>query len=99
MTELARFGRLFNTDEFRKTPAADIRSSGYVLDTIEAAVWSLLTTDSLKAALLAAVNLGDDTDTVAAVAGGLAGLYYGYEAIPEEWLQTIQKREWIKAKL
>ncbi len=42
------------------------------------------------------VNLGYDTDTVAAVAGGLAGLYYGYANIPEEWLDKIQKRNWIE---
>ena len=42
------------------------------------------------------MNLGDDTDTVSAIAGGLAGLYYGYRNIPKEWLETIQKREWIE---
>ena len=56
---------------------------------LEAAIWCLINTDSLKDALLKAVNLGDDTDTVAAIAGGLAGLFYGYEAIPEEWLKCI----------
>ena len=43
-----------------------------------------------------AVNLGDDTDTVGAIAGGLAGLFYGYDAIPEDWLAAIQRREWIE---
>lgn len=46
--------------------------------------------------LLKAVNLGSDTDTVGAIAGGLVELYYGYEGIPEEWLQVIAKREWIE---
>ena len=46
--------------------------------------------------MLKAVNLGDDTDTVAAIAGGLAGLYYGYEEIPKDWLVVIKKREWIE---
>lgn len=46
--------------------------------------------------MLKAVNLGDDTDTVAAIAGGLAGLYYGYEAIPREWLAVIKRKEWIE---
>ena len=96
MTELARFGRLFDLKEFAETPEKEIRSSGYVLDSIEAAVWCLITTDNLKDCLLKAVNLGDDTDTVAAIAGGLAGLYYGYGAIPEEWLEAIQRREWIE---
>ena len=63
---------------------------------MEAAVWSLLNTDSFELGLLVAVNLGDDTDTVGAIAGGLAGLYYGYDAIPEEWLAAIKRREWIE---
>ena len=46
--------------------------------------------------MLKVVNLGDDTDTVAAIAGGLAGLYYGYEDIPEEWLGVIKRRDWIE---
>ena len=46
--------------------------------------------------MLKAVNLGDDTDTVSAIAGGLAGLYYGYEAIPQEWIAVIKRKEWIE---
>ena len=46
--------------------------------------------------MLKAVNLGEDTDTVAAIAGGLAGLYYGYEAIPQEWIAVIKRKEWIE---
>ena len=46
--------------------------------------------------MLKAINLGEDTDTVAAVAGGIAGLYYGYDNIPEEWLSQIAKREYIE---
>ncbi len=76
-----------------------IRSSGYVLDTLEAAFWCLLTTDSYRECVITAVELGDDTDTVAAVAGGLAGLYYGIggeKGIPEEWLDKIARKEWIR---
>ena len=73
-----------------------IHGTGYVVDTLEAAVWSLGTTNSFEEALLKAVNLGEDTDTVAAIAGGLAGLFYGYEAIPESWLAALQLREWIE---
>ena len=63
---------------------------------IEAAIWCLIKTQSLKDCLLLAVNLGDDTDTVGAIAGGIAGLFYGYDNIPEEWLSAIQQREWIE---
>ena len=87
--------RLTVLDQFKGVSANRVSSSGYVIDTIEAAVWSLITTDSLKDALLTAVNLGDDTDTVGAIAGGLAALYYGYDAIPADWIQAIQKKDWI----
>ena len=77
-------------------PEKDIRSTGYVVDTIEAAVWSFLTTKDFETCELKAVNLGDDADTVGAIAGGLAGLYYGYGAIPEAWLAVLQRRKWIE---
>lgn len=94
--DLDHYRRLYFMSYFAETPESEIRSSGYVVDTLEAAVWSLLTTDSFEQALLRAVNLGDDADTVGAVAGGLAGLYYEYGAIPKEWLAVIQRREWIE---
>ena len=90
------YDRLKNLTVFAGTPEDAIKSSGYVVDTLEAAVWSLLNTNSFDSALLLAVNLGDDSDTVAAIAGGLAGLFYGYDAIPKDWLQAIQKRDMIE---
>lgn len=74
----------------------EIKSSGYVVSTLEAALWCLLTTNSFRDCLIQAVNLGDDTDTVAAVAGGLAGLKYGLEGIPQDWLEAIAKRNDIE---
>ncbi|MBQ7372399.1 MAG: ADP-ribosylglycohydrolase family protein [Blautia sp.] len=90
------YDRLKDLEAFKSLPADKIKSTGYVVDALEAAVWSLLTTGSFNQALLKAVNLGDDTDTVGAIAGGLAGLYYGYDSIPEEWLSAIKRREWIE---
>ena len=90
------YDRLKDMETFKSLPSEKIKSTGYVVDALEAAVWSLLTTGSFNQALLKAVNLGDDTDTVGAIAGGLAGLYYGYDSIPEEWLSAIKRREWIE---
>ena len=67
----------------------DIQSTGYVIHTLEAATWCLLTTKTFSDAVLKAVNLGSDTDTTAAVAGGLAGAIYGYRAIPVNWMETL----------
>lgn len=94
--EISRYGRLRDLSAFRGLPASEIKSSGYVVDTLEAAVWSLLKTGTFRDALLVAVNLGDDTDTVGAICGGLAGLYYGYDEIPDDWLAVIQRRDWIE---
>ena len=95
--ELSFFGRLQNLYAFRGTPEEEIRSGGYVVETLEAALWSLLNTKNFRDALLTAVNLGEDTDSVGAVCGGLAGLFYGYKEIPEAWLAVIKRREWIEA--
>ncbi len=93
--EMEKYVRLTDVQEFRNTPETEIKSSGYVVDTLEAAVWSLINSQSYSEAVLKAVNLGSDTDTIAAVTGGLAGLYYGMEAIPEEWVASIQRKKWI----
>lgn len=77
----------------------DIRSSGYVVDTLEAALWCLLTSTSYPETVLKAVNLGDDTDTVAAVAGGLAGIIYGLEGIPDNWLAQLRHKELLESCL
>lgn len=94
--EMKYLRRLFDLNELCATPENEINSSGYVIDSIEAAVWCLITTGSYRECMVKAANLGEDTDTVAAIAGGLAGLYYGYDGIPSEWLTVIKRREWIE---
>lgn len=74
----------------------DINSGGYVVDSLEAAIWCLLTTNSYEECVLKAVNLGEDTDTVAAIAGSLAGALYGVDAIPENWMGKLRKKEYIE---
>lgn len=66
-----------------------IRSSGYVVHCLEAALWSFASTSSFEAAVLCAVNLGDDADTTAAVCGQIAGAFYGAEAIPQQWRDKL----------
>lgn len=78
---------------------SDIRSSGFVVDTLEAAFWCVKTTNNYRDCVLKAVNLGGDTDTIAAIAGGIAGIMYevgGERGIPEEWISCILKRDWIE---
>ncbi|MBL9005499.1 MAG: O-acetyl-ADP-ribose deacetylase [Myxococcales bacterium] len=73
-----------------------VQSSGQVVQTLEAGVWCLLSTQSYEDAVLRAVNLGGDTDTIASVTGGLAGLCYGVSAIPEPWRQAMARAEDIE---
>ncbi|MEW6698151.1 MAG: ADP-ribosylglycohydrolase family protein [Bacillota bacterium] len=93
--ELVHFERVIN-GTLPELPEDEIKSSGYVVDTLEAATWCLLNYANFKDTLLTAVNLGEDTDTVGAVTGGLAGVYYGYSNIPEEWLTEIKILEDIR---
>lgn len=92
--EIKHYKKLFD-EKFTYTDINLIKSSGYVVDTLEAAIWCLLNTDCYKDCVLKAVNLGEDTDTVAAVAGGLAGILYGYDNIPKEWTDTLVKNDMI----
>jgi len=74
----------------------DIESSGYVIYSLEAALWCFLTTSNYAECVLKAVNLGEDTDTTAAIIGGLAGIYYGVNGIPEHWIDCLSRQEDIK---
>lgn len=76
-----------------------IESSGFVLHTLMASIWCLLNTNSYEDAVLTAVNLGDDTDTTAAVVGGLAGILYGYDNIPKKWIDQLKNKELIDSIL
>lgn len=85
---LKKFDRILKSD-VSALPESEIRSGGFVVDTLEAALWCFLTTHNYADAVLKAVNLGEDTDTTAAVTGALAGLAYGMESIPPAWLELV----------
>ena len=96
--ERLHFRRLFSSKVHRLRESS-IRSSGYVIHTLEAAVWCLLNSSSFGEAVLKAINLGDDTDTTGCVKGGLAGIHYGLAAIPEDWLKGWARHEEIQSLL
>lgn len=74
---------------------SEIKSTGYVVNTLEASLWCLFNTNSYEEAVLTAVNLGGDTDTIAAITGSMAGIYYGLDSIPKKWIDKIQDKERI----
>ncbi len=80
---------------YREKDASAIRGSGYVVASLEAALWCFARTDSYRDAVLEAANLGEDADTTAAITGQLAGAHYGEPALPAEWRATLAMRETI----
>lgn len=78
-------------DDFVSMPESQVASSGYVLHTLHASLWCLLTTNNYRDCVLKAVNLGGDTDTTDCVAGGLAGVAHGIKAIPPDWLSHLPR--------
>ena len=91
----SNFARLCD-ENFAALPEDKISAAGYVVSTLEAALWCLLNTNDYKTLALKAINLGQDTDTTGAVAGGLAGIVYGVESIPQEWLDTLKRRDYLE---
>lgn len=89
-----RFNRIIYND-ISVLNEDDIKSTGFVIDSLEASIWCLLNTDNYKDAVLKAVNLGDDTDTIGALTGGLAGLAYGYNNIPKEWINVLRRKDYL----
>jgi ADP-ribosyl-[dinitrogen reductase] hydrolase len=73
------------------------RGSGYVVNSLWSAVFCVRTTDTYEAAVRTAIQLGDDTDTTACLAGGLAGIIYGVDAIPKRWMDTLSGKDMVEA--
>lgn len=84
---------------FRRKQPPEIQGSGYVVKSLEAALWAFHDARDFREAVLRAVNLGDDADTTGAVCGQLAGAYWGESGIPAEWLEGLARRDMIEAAL
>lgn len=93
--EIQLFDRVLKND-ISKYDEDTISSGGYVLHSLEASLWCFLNSESYSEAVLKAVNLGEDTDTTGAITGGIAGIYYGFENIPEEWIAELVRKEDIE---
>ncbi|AZB24085.1 ADP-ribosylglycohydrolase family protein [Chryseobacterium bernardetii] len=93
--EMELFNRILKND-ISGYAEDEIRGSGYVLHSLEASLWCFLNSESYSEAVLRAVNLGEDTDTTGAITGGLAGIYYGYENIPKEWIGELVRKDDIE---
>jgi ADP-ribosyl-[dinitrogen reductase] hydrolase len=83
---------------FKKKNPPEIRGTGYVVDSLEAALWAFNRSNSFREGALLAVNLGDDADTTGAIYGQIAGAFYGAEQIPPEWKAKLTMRDFIQEK-
>jgi len=81
--------------EYQQKAIKEIRGSGYVVESLEAALWCFLHTDTFEASILKAANLGDDADTTAAICGQVVGAHYGESGIPTKWLERLTMRQQI----
>lgn len=93
--EIELFNRILKKD-ISGYSEDEIKSSGYVLHSLEASLWCFLNSESYSKAVLKAVNLGEDTDTTGAITGGLAGIYYGFDDIPQEWISELVRKDDIE---
>ncbi|MBQ0152604.1 MAG: ADP-ribosylglycohydrolase family protein [Chryseobacterium sp.] len=93
--EIELFERILKND-ISEYPEEEIKSSGYVLHSLEASFWCFFNSDNYSEAVLKAVNLGEDTDTTGAITGGIAGIYYGFENIPQERINELVRKEDIE---
>ncbi len=93
--EQAKFTKIIQND-IRDLDYKDLKSGGYVMESAEASLWCFLKTDNYKESVLKAVNLGHDTDTTAAITGGLSGLYYGEKNIPLAWREQLARKDDIR---
>lgn len=91
---IGRYDRILNKN-INEYPLDEIKSTGFVIDTLEATLWVLLNTNSYNQSIIGAINLGNDTDTVGACVGGLAGIYYGLESINKSWKNELLKYDYI----
>jgi len=94
-TELSNFMRILSLS-IHECEESEINSSGYIVDTLEASIWCFFRHDTSRDIILAAVNLGLDTDTTGVVAGGLAGLCHGTDSIPTEWIESLALKNEIR---
>lgn len=95
---LEQYKRILST-ELLSLSIDEISSSGYIVSTLEAVLWVILHTDSFEQAIIESINLGNDTDTVGAITGSMAGILYGYSSIPQKWIDSLEGKDSLNSYL
>ena len=92
---LKEYARILNGD-LKNLHIDKVRSSGYVVDSLEASIWCTLKNNTYEDAIVTAINLGEDTDTIGAITGAINGIIYGKNNIPERWLNCLIKKDYLE---
>lgn len=82
--------------DFMQLNIEDIQSSGYIVDSLEAAIWCFLQSSNYNECIIATTNIGGDTSSIGAIAGSLAGIFYGFSSIPKRYLEDLRKKEYLE---
>lgn len=91
---ISKYNRILK-DNINEYKEETINSSGYVIDSLEASLWVILNTNNFKDSIIKSTNLGGDTDTIGAITGSMAGIIYGYNEIPKEWINSLLKKDYL----
>ena len=83
-------------EDLKRLSIDQIKSTGYIVDSLEASLWCTVNNDTYENAVITAVNLGNDTDTIGAITGPLNGVIYGENNIPERWKNKLKKKDYIE---
>jgi ADP-ribosylation/crystallin J1 len=94
MDSIHHYARILN-EQIEFQILDNIKSTGYIVDTLESAIWIFMNAQHYKEAIIASTNIGGDTDTIGAIVGSMAGIYYGFESIPSNWLDKLQRRDYL----
>ena len=94
MDSIHHYARILN-EQIEFQILDNIKSTGYIVDTLESAMWIFMNAQHYKEAIIASTNIGGDTDTIGAIVGSVAGIYYGFDSIPSNWLDKLQRKEYL----
>ena len=89
-----KYKRILKID-IRSLSMNDISSQGFIIDTLEAVLWCFLKQETYKSTIIEVINLGNDTDTIGALTGGISGIYYGYKSIPTQWINDLKRKNYL----
>lgn len=91
---ISKYDRVLKND-ILSFPLDEIKSTGYVVDTLECVFWIVLNANNFEETIIATTNIGNDTDTIGAIAGSIVGIIYGYDSIPKRWLDKLKRKDYL----